>query len=124
MSTDNYGIRALIDQEFVLPSEERLQRTLADPGARGAMSVPSANKVTLARLRYALADFAYTNGANIQKWLEEVANVNPQKALELYMELLQFSVPKLKATAIELHDTSPNPKQLSVADLHKIISEQ
>jgi hypothetical protein len=120
----DYATHALIGDEFQLPSEERLQLTLAEPNNPAAMSQPAVRGVVLNRLRYSLADLMSTERPNIIAALEEVRRVDPARYVGLYIELLQFSMPKLKAVAMEVTDHSPGTKQMTIADLQRIVSEQ
>lgn len=120
----DYAHHALIDGEFQMPTEERIQHTLADPGARGAMTLPSVNKITVARIRHALADMSFELYPEVLAWIRLVAADSPARAVELYLELVQFSVPKQKALAVAINDSSPNPRQMSLAELQSIVSEQ
>lgn len=118
-----FGALALVDDEFQLTSEERLKHSLDSPGARGALTTNQVNKVTKARIQYALAELAHNNTENVQKWLEEVAKDSPKNAIELYLELLQFTTPKIKAVAVDMrHTTEVNPQGMSLQQLQDMIS--
>lgn len=64
------------------------------PGERrGGRKKGTPNKVT-ADIKLALKDLADQNVANVQSWLDKVAQEDPAKALGLYLQLLEFSVSK------------------------------
>jgi hypothetical protein len=121
---NDYATHALIGDEFQMPSEERLQLSLTEPANPAALTQPAVRGVVLNRLRYSLAELMSTERGNIIAALEEVRKMNPARYVELYIELLQFSMPKLKAVAMEVTDNSPNTKQMTIADLQRIVSEQ
>ncbi len=54
--------------------------------------------------------------------LKSLLAVNPKTGLELYIELAQFSLPKLKAVAVAIDDNSTgNPRNLGFAELQKLL---
>ena len=107
-----------------MPTEERLALTMVKPDAPAAMSTAAANKITSARIRYALANMSHELYPEVLGWIREVAKQSPSRATELYLELVQFSIPKLKAVAIAVTDENPNPKRMSLAELQSIVSDQ
>lgn len=105
--------------EFSMTLEERIQHSLVAPKSAGAMSLRVVDKVSKSRIAYALAELAQNNTANVQQWLEQVAAVNPKVAIELYLSLLEFSIPKLKAIAVaNFGDRSL--KDMSLSELQEI----
>jgi hypothetical protein len=119
-----FAHHALVDDEFRMPTEERINYTLANPTAQHAMSIPAVNKITLARIRALLANASADLYPEVLAWIRATAADSPSKAVELYIELLQFSVPKQKAIAVAVDDRSENPRRLSLAELHSIVSDQ
>jgi len=60
----------------------------------------SANKAT-ASAREAISRFVDGNAHKLQEWLDKVARVDgPKAAAALYIDLVEFSVPKLARTEI------------------------
>lgn len=55
------------------------------------------NKATTL-VRDAIASFAEGNVQNLEKWVDEVAKDNPGKAAEIFLRVLEYHVPKLRAT--------------------------
>jgi hypothetical protein len=119
-----FARNALVTAEAQLSSEDRLLLGLTAPEDPRGLTPARADKVTLARIRYSLSEISFEMQAEVRQWLRSVAADSPARALELYMQLLEFSVPKLKALAVDVTDNSPNPRQLSYAELQKIVSEQ
>jgi hypothetical protein len=120
-----FGRHALVEPMFQMPTEERIGLTLSEPSNPRAMSLPSVNKITTARIRQMVSQLSAEAYPEVLQWLRTVANDSPAKAIELYIELLQFSIPKVKAVAVAVNDTSAGaPHKLSLADLQAIVSEQ
>lgn len=49
-------------------------------------------------VRAAVAEIAQNNVQNVQKWLERTARKQPARALQLYLDLIEYHVPKLART--------------------------
>jgi hypothetical protein len=56
--------------------------------------------------------------------LKKLFAINPKAGLEAYTQLCKFALPQLSAMAVQLDDNTANPRQQSIADLQRIISEQ
>ena len=65
------------------------------------------NAITKARVNHALSELAEGNIDNVQRWLEQVGERSPAEAVRLYMELLEFTSPRLKAANI-VANLTPN----------------
>ena len=52
------------------------------------------NKVT-AEVRAVIAEIAKANAPKVQGWLDSVAKDDAAKALHLYLQLLEYDIPKL-----------------------------
>ena len=79
---------------------------LAGPGRPAG----SPNRVTT-EVREALSDLVVGNVPRLQEWLDRLAKHNPKAALEIYVKLLEFVVPKLARHAIE---DSAEPQTITV----------
>lgn len=60
----------------------------------GGRQAGTPNKST-ADVRQAIAEFAQSNVSNLQKWLEQVAEDSPARALEIFARFVEFHIPKL-----------------------------
>lgn len=58
-------------------------------------------KVTL-DVRSAIAKLAEGNIARCQGWLDAIALVDPGKAMDLYLRLIEYHVPKLARSEVEM----------------------
>ncbi len=110
-------------EEFT--SENLLALSLEQPTHPLALSQRAVAQVTSNQLRHAFAQLLAGNLDNVQRWLEEVAATSPSKAIELLLQMAEFNLPRLKAMAVKIEDQSGRPaRELSVAELERIISEQ
>lgn len=79
-------------------------------------------KATAPRIRSLVNELLALNVERADYALQQLFAANPKVALELYIELAQFSLPKLKAVAVQVDDKSENPRSLSFAQLQQVLS--
>jgi hypothetical protein len=107
-----------------LSQEERLKRI----GAPIGLTPRQANAVTQARLQLALSELADGNIANVQLWLEQVGQRAPAEAIRLFMELLEFRLPRMKAAQVNLNATIEGKerglKDMTIEELERVVAEQ
>lgn len=133
------GQYAIVDDKtgINISTRERLELALGTPVEVShplALSQTQAKKVTQNRIRSAMAELAHGKIDKVSAWLDNVAADDPARAIELFLQLTEFSLPKLKAVAIDVKSSDGNVKTLSVAQLealvngaggdHSIVSEQ
>jgi hypothetical protein len=106
-------------------TEERLRAYLVGDKKPGkALTSALAGKVTRERIRFAFSELAALNVDNVHKWLGEVAQQSPAKAIELFMQLASYTLPQLKATAIDVRSGDGSVKNISYAELAaKVVQE-
>jgi hypothetical protein len=95
---------SLTQAEFDVPSEARIRRGLEKPVSQsttGAMQLGAINKISQARIRYAVAELTGMNLDKASAWLDALALDSPAKALELLLELLKFTTPQQKSMTVE-----------------------
>ncbi len=83
-------------------------------------------RVSTGRVRFALSQLAQANVTRVQEWLDCVALVDgPKAALELYLKMIEYSVPKLSRTEVKVEDSDGNTAvaQLSIEDLQQMIRD-
>ncbi len=98
---------------------------LARPAPNLRLVLKEAEKASTPKIRAMLNELIAGNVDNANYWLQQVAHGSPKAALELYIELLQFSLPKLKAVAVQIDDKSENPRRLSFEELQRtLVSDQ
>ena len=68
---------------------------LAGPGRPKGMP----NKAT-SKVREAIAELLERNAGNMDRWLNEVAEKDPYKALDLMQKLSEYHIPKLARTEV------------------------
>lgn len=104
------------------------------PAAAGPLGAPPArvpnpkltllptDKATTPRIRTMVNELLAGNVENADYALKQLFVANPKVALEMYIELAQFTLPKLKAVAVAIDDRSDNPRAVSFAELQKALS--
>ena len=75
---------------------------LAGPGRPKGMP----NKAT-SKVREAIAELLERNAPNMDRWLNEVAQDDPYKALDLMNKLSEYHIPKLARTEVTGIDGAP-----------------
>lgn len=79
-------------------------------------------KASAPKIRNMIQELLAGNMDNANYWLQQVGAANPKVGVELFIELCQFSLPKLRATAIAVQDTGDRgPRALSFEDLQKTL---
>lgn len=132
-----FGKHALINEDGTgLTTEERLELALRDPTAPQALTQQAVRGITQNRIRSAMAELAHGQIAKVAGWIEETATglknsdgayitrPDPAKAVELFLAAAEFSLPKLKAVAVDVRGNDGNTKTYSLAELQSIVSEQ
>jgi hypothetical protein len=81
-------------------------------------------KLDQARIRSALALLARGNVHRVQAWLDRVSLDDPKGAVELWLKLVKFTVPELRAVAIDL-TTNPgaghDARQMTINELQDYV---
>lgn len=96
---------------------ERLKRPKTGGRQKG-----TPNRVT-ADMRQAMSALAEGNVQRVQEWLDEVAGTDPARAVELFLRLLEFVLPKLRAISVGAHaDVPQSVRQMSIAELEALVS--
>lgn len=122
-----FGSNALILADGTsLSTRERIELGLdgATAGSPLALSQGKIKQLAQNQIRAAFADLAHGNVGKVQAWLDSVAEKNPALAIQLYLQIAEFSLPKLKAVAIDVSDDRKELRNLSIADLQSIVSDQ
>lgn len=119
--------------EFDLPVKEIQKRLTVDQrmarvGAPEGLTPRQTNAITMARLQHALSDLADGKVAQVSAWLDEVGTRNPAEAIRLFMELLEFRMPRLKAAQVTAtlpldQMSSRNLASMSIEVLNRIVAE-
>lgn len=109
-----------------MPSEERMLRSLDGtlPPDVPELPLSQINSATRARIRHSMAELAAANIDNVNTWLHQVAVTQPAKAVELFIELIQFSLPRVKAVSVDVRSKDGSLSRLSMSELQSIVSEQ
>jgi|GEM_PF-6917128 len=120
--------------EFDLPKKEiakrlTMQQKLDMVGDPHGLSPQVANKITQARLQNALSQLAEMNVDRVHEWLGEVGARAPAEAVRLYLELLEFRMPRMKAAQVIATfntgtDGKREMKDMSIEELESIVANQ
>lgn len=127
IATPTPGEYAIVDEKagISISSQKRLDLALGGTQATTnhplALTQGQAKKVTQNRIRSAMAEMAHGKIDKVNAWLDNVAADDPARAIELFMQLAEFTLPKLKAVAIDVKSTDGNVKSLSIAQLEAMV---
>jgi len=82
-------------------------------------------RTAVTRMRWSLTQFIEDNAVRVQEWIDLVALVDgPKEALELYIKMLEFAVPKLSRAEVSVEDGGKtHTAQLTMEELQNIIRE-
>lgn len=83
-------------------------------------------RVSTGRVRFALSQLAQNNVVSVQRWLDCIELVDGAKAaFELYLKMIEYSVPKLSRTEIKVEDTAGNTAvaTLTIEELQQMIRD-
>lgn len=78
-------------------------------------------KATAPKIRHMVNELLAGNLQQADRALNDLFRINPKLGLELYIELAKFSLPQLKAVAMQIDDRSENPRTLSFAQLQQVL---
>jgi hypothetical protein len=93
--------------------EGKIKRGGKRPGSGRKPGTP--NKTT-ADVKAAIAKLAQDNILRVQGWLDKVATEDPEKAIRLYLDILEYNVPKQARTVVAGDPENPfNLLQTGVA---------
>src|SRR6266508_4564190 len=74
-------------------------------------------------VRQAMAMLTEGTLLNLQRWLDQVARDDPAKAIELFIRLLEFSIPKLHTAVVDIREPAVRTVQhLSIAELEAMLA--
>lgn len=114
----------LTQGEFAQPTEARIKRGLETPvekSSPGALQLGAINKITKARLAWAVAELTALNLEKVSAWLDSAAADSPKTAVELLIELLKFTNPQQKSVTVEnLPNDTTNYGQWSLSQLQGV----
>ena len=102
--------------------ERRAERRAALPDA---LTSEQLRRSAVTRMRWSLTQLIEDNAKKVQNWIDLVALVDgPKDALDIYIKLLEFAVPKLSRAEVSVEDGGKtHVAQLTMEDLQNIIRE-
>lgn len=92
----------------------------ANPNLRLLVNPEAGGKVTGPKLRMVVNELLAGNVEQVDKALKALLATNPRVGVELYLELAQLSLPKLRAVAMQVDDRTSgdaNPRTLTFQQL-------
>lgn len=96
----------------------RLKRPKTGGRQRGTPNVVTRD------VRQAIAAFAEGNVHKLQEWLEEIATTDPAKAADLFVRVLEYHLPKLARSEVNVRAHPPKPvREMSLAELQALAAE-
>lgn len=132
-----FGKHALINEDgTAFTTEERLSLALTQPGDPHALTQAAARGITQNRIRAAMAELAHGQIAKVAGWIQQTAEgirnddgayitrPDPARAVELFLSAAEYSLPKLKAVAIDVRGEKGDVKTYNLKDLQSIVDEQ
>jgi hypothetical protein len=69
-------------------------------------------------VREAIAQLAQANIEHVQRWLNEIAATDPAKAMDLYLKMIEYHVPKLARTEVTGKDGKDFDQTIRVEVVH------
>jgi hypothetical protein len=107
-----------LDEFGVMPREEKLEATLANPQLPGAMKLGTVKAITKARIRHQFANLLSAEFPHMQEALGELRAENPKVYLDQIMGLAEFAIPKLKSVEVEREgDSERAAKEMTMTEL-------
>ena len=101
---------------------EKPKRHNRKPPAAGKGRKPGSVNKSTADVRAAMAVFAEGNVQNFSEWMQRVAETDPGKAATLYLQAIEYHIPKLART--ELVGNNGGPVQVAAIDASKLSEDQ
>lgn len=102
--------------------EKRAQRRASMPDA---LTAEQLRKTAVGRMRWTITQIIEDNSGRVQEWIDLVAWIDgPKDALEMYIKLLEYAVPKLSRAVVSVEDGGKTQKaELTMAELQQIIED-
>lgn len=86
------------------------------------LKLEEGSKASAPKIRALTNELLAGNLANADWALKQLFQVNPKEALKVYLELCEFSMPKLKAVAVAVDDRSDRPQSMTFAQLQQVLN--
>lgn len=101
------------------------RRALRRKNLPDALTSEQLRRTAVTRMRWSLTQLIEDNADSVQGWIEDVVWTDgPKAALEIYIKLLEFAVPKLSRAEVSVEDGGKTrTAQLTMEQLQEIIRE-
>lgn len=102
-----------------------MKKALANPGTPTSMTLGVINKVSQARIRYAVAELTAMNLEKVSALVDKLGEDSPKAALDFLLELLKFTTPQQKSMTVEnLPADQTNYGNLTLKQLQGLVFQQ
>jgi hypothetical protein len=122
------GLEEPIDGEFAPVGEQRpflpgghVQMPEVRPNPKLELKVNE--RATAPRLRSMVNELVAGNMQEADAALKRLMTMNPKEGLKLMVELMAFSMPQLKAMAVQVDDRSEKPGAMTFQQLLQMVQE-
>lgn len=101
------------------------RRALRRASLPDALTAEQLRKTAVGRMRWTITQIIEDNSGRVQEWIDLVAWIDgPKEALEMYIKLLEYAVPKLSRAVVSVEDGGKTQKaELTMAELQQIIKD-
>lgn len=107
--------------EFIAPAAPSTYSVIPARTHNPRLALKEGTTPTAPRIRQLVNELLAGNIQEVDYALKQMLAANPKQGLELYIELAKFSLPQLKAVAVQVDDRSENPRTLSIAQLQQAL---
>lgn len=104
-------------QSSSLAAGQHSQPSLPSRAPNLKLVLKEGERASAPKIRHMVNELLAGNIENADYALKQLFIANPKLGLELYIELAQFSLPKLKAVAVQVNDNTGDPRTLTFAQL-------
>lgn len=113
-----------LDEFGVMPREEKLEASLANPKLPGAMKLGAIKEITRARMRHQFANLISQEMPNVQAALAEVRSDNPKVYIDQFIALAEFALPKQKAVEMDHgSESARGAREMTMSELMNAMLE-
>ena len=114
-----------IDEFGTMPTEEKLNASLAKPEMPGAMKLGAMNAITKARMRHQFANLLSSEMPNLQAALGDLRAESPKVYIDQLLSMAEFALPRMKAVEIEGNSESERgARDMSMNDLMNALARE
>lgn len=112
-------------ENSTVPVDLAERRALRRASMPDALTAEQLRKSAVGRMRWTITQIIEDNAGRVQEWIDMIALVDgPKEALDMYIKMLEYAVPKLSRAVVSVEDGGKTQKaELTMAELQQIIRE-